>query len=93
MSMTITGLTIETASSYSPNAGQLMGKVTLEGASGRQEIALSAQALSLLFGVVAAEIIETARRNAAMAKASVEEAISRPLLSGSATFAIEGEIL
>jgi hypothetical protein len=78
--MKITSLTIETASSYSPNAGQLVGKVRLEGPTGSQEVVLSNSALSRIFGVVGADITESTRRNALMTKAAVDDAVHGPLL-------------
>lgn len=78
--MKIVSLTIEAASSYRSNAGQLVGKVRLEGPTGSQEVVLSNSALSRIFGVVGVDITESARRNALMTKAAVDDAVHGPLL-------------
>lgn len=78
--MQITTLTIRKQESYEKNAGQLCGSVVLEGATGKQEITLSASAMSRIFGVIAEELIDRSRNNAKMTKNAVEEAIHTPLL-------------
>lgn len=89
--MKITSLTIETASSYSANAGQLVGKIRLEGPTGGQEVVLSNSALSRIFGVVGADVIESTRRNSQMVKAAVDDVVHGPLLEQAANVG-DGEV-
>lgn len=82
--MQVSKLTIKKQESYEPNAGQLVGAVVLEGPTGKQEIVLSAMAMSRIFGVIAEEMIERSRSNAKMVRNAVEEAIHEPLLLNAA---------
>ena len=88
--MKIVSLSIETQASYQPNAGQLLGKVTLEGPTGAQTIVLSSSALSRIFKVVGADIVESTRLNALMVKSAVNEAVAAPLLGEAAKVLLEG---
>jgi hypothetical protein len=87
--MRITSLNINKRASYEEMAGQLVGAVTLEGITGKQEIILSPAAMSQIFAVIGAEVIERSRSNAAMVKAAVDEAVHAPLLAEAATIKIE----
>ena len=87
--MRITQLHIAKRASYEELAGQLVGAVTLEGITGKQEIILSPAAMSQIFAVIGAEVIERSKTNAAMVKAAVDEAIHAPLLADAATIKIE----
>ena len=78
--MQVAKLTIKKQESYESNAGQLVGAVVLEGPTGKQEIVLSAMAMSRIFGVIAEELIDRSRSNAKMVRNAVEEAIHEPLL-------------
>jgi hypothetical protein len=82
--MFVTKLTIKKQESYETDAGQLRGSVVLEGPTGKQEVVLSAAAMSRCFGVIAQEIIDRSRSNAQMTKNAMDEAIHEPLLAGSA---------
>ena len=90
--MFVTKLTIEKQESYETDAGQLRGSVVLEGQSGKQEIVLSAAAMSRVFGVIAEEVIDRSRNNAKMTKNAMEEAIHEPLLANSSKVTSDDEI-
>lgn len=81
--MQVKELNIERASSYAPNPGQFVGKVTLSGETGSQEILLSATAISAIFAVIRNEASETAKKNAAATSRSIESASNEPLLLAS----------
>lgn len=87
--MRITQLQISKRASYEEMAGQMVGSVTLEGITGKQEIILSPAALSQVFAVIGAEVIERSRSNAAMTKIAVDEAVHAPLLADAATIKLE----
>jgi hypothetical protein len=89
--MRITALDIRKRASYEESAGQLVGTVTLEGITGKQEIVLSPSAMSQIFAVIGSEVIERSRNNAAMVKAAVDEAVHAPLLAEAATIKIEND--
>lgn len=87
--MRITSLNISKRASYEEMAGQLVGAVTLEGITGKQEIILSPATMSQIFAVIGSEVIERSRTNAAMVKAAIDEAVHAPLLADAATIKIE----
>lgn len=83
--MQVEALNIERRPSYDneyPN--QLVGLVKLKGVAGTQEIVLSPGALSRVFGVVASEVQDTARRNAEQVKRGMQDAVDMPLLAEAA---------
>ena len=58
---------------------QLVGTVELVGTNGAMKIVLSPGALSRIFGVIAAEVQDTARANANATRRCLEDAIHEPL--------------
>lgn len=58
---------------------QLVGTVELVGPHGAMKIVLSPYALSRIFGVIAAEVQDTARANANAVRRGVEDAMNEPL--------------
>ena len=58
---------------------QLVGTVELVGTNGAMKIVLSPSALSRIFGVIAAEVQDTARANANATRRGMEDAIHEPL--------------
>lgn len=58
---------------------QLIGTVELVGPHGAMKIVLSPGALSRVFGVIAAEVQDTARANANAVRRGVEDAMNEPL--------------
>ena len=78
--MQISRLTIERRPSYdSEFPNQLVGTVEFTAPTGAQTIRLSNGALSRVFGVIAAEVQQTARDNAAQVRRGVEDAMNEPL--------------
>ena len=78
--MQITRLTVERRPSYdSEFPNQLVGTVEFTGPTGAQTVRLSNGALSRIFGVIAAEVQQTARDNAAQVRRGVEDAMNEPL--------------
>ena len=88
--MRITSLQVSKRASYEEMAGQMVGHVTLEGITGKQEIVLSPATLSKVFATIGLEVIERSRSNAQMVKAAVDEAVHSPLLAEAATIKLEG---
>ena len=58
---------------------QLVGTVELVGPNGAMKIILSPGALSRVFGVIAAEVQDTARTNANAVRRGMEDAMNEPL--------------
>jgi hypothetical protein len=84
--MTIKAVRIERQTSYAgykPN--EMVGTITLEGPTGKQEVFLSSGALSRVFRVISEEVSQTAKSNAAMVPAAMDEGVNGPLLANSAT--------
>ena len=78
--MQIKSLHIERRPSYDSDCpNQLVGIVEFAAQSGGQTIRLSNGALSRIFGVIAAEVQQTARDNAAQVRRGVEDAMNEPL--------------
>ena len=88
--MRVTELTVTKNRSYEEPANVLVGRVKLEGHFGTQEILLSNGALSKIFGVIANEVQDTARRNADMTKRAMQDAVDEPLMLEAQT--IKGEL-
>jgi hypothetical protein len=78
--MKVTRLEVKRQESYEPDAGQFKGIVTLTGSSGQQTVVLSNQGLARIFGVIAQEVTDTARKAAAEVKRGMEDAMNEPLL-------------
>lgn len=79
--MQISCLTIERRPSYdSEFPNQLVGTVEFTSLTGVQTVRLSNGALSRVFGVIAAEVQQTARDNAAQVRRGVEDAMNEPLM-------------
>jgi hypothetical protein len=78
--MKLTELEITRGSSYSSTPNMLIGRVKIEGATGSQEIALSAGAISRLIGCIATEVAQTARGNAQQTASVLENATQEALL-------------
>lgn len=89
--MYVESLEISKQPSYASNPGQYLGKVCLEGSTGKQEIILSSAAISRVFTLIAEEVCNRAKSNAAQVKSGMDEAIHAPLLSQSGV--ISGELL
>lgn len=78
--MQIKSLDISRRPSYdSDYPNQLVGTVELVGTNGAMKIVLSPNALSRVFGVIAAEVQDTARANANATRRCMEDAIHEPL--------------
>lgn len=78
--MQISRLTIERRPPYDSDfPNQLVGTVEFTSSTGAQAIRLSNGALSRIFGVIAAEVQQTARDNAAQIRRGVEDAMNEPL--------------
>lgn len=78
--MQIKSLDISRRPSYdSDYPNQLVGTVELVGTNGAMKIVLSPSALSRIFGVIAAEVQDTARANANATRRGMEDAIHEPL--------------
>lgn len=90
--MFVTSLVIKKRERYEDNAGQLYGSVVLEGANGKQEIVLSASAISRVFGVIAQEVQDRARVNAQAVRAGMDEAVNAPLLMDASKVSDEGDL-
>ena len=58
---------------------QLVGTVELCGPNGAMKVILSPGALSRIFGIISAEVQETARANAVAARRGMEDAMNEPL--------------
>ena len=88
--MQISRLTIERRPSYdSEFPNQLVGTVEFKSPTGTQTIRLSNGALSRVFGVIAAEVQQTARDNAAQVRRGVEGAMNEPLALEAANVQLE----
>lgn len=88
--MKVESLTVETRPSYDADyPNQLVGTVKLKGDLGEQVVKLSNAALSQIFGVIAAEVQDTARRNAEAVVRGMQDAISEPLLVGAQTITLD----
>lgn len=88
--MRIKSLQIERRPSYdSEYPNQLVGIVEFTSQSGGQTIRLSNGALSRIFGVISAEVQETARSNAAMTRRGIDDAINEPLLLETSNIQLE----
>lgn len=78
--MQIKSLEIARRPSYDSDfPNQLVGTVELCGPNGAMKIVLSPGALSRVFGVIAAEVQDTARANAVAARRGMEDAMNEPL--------------
>ena len=78
--MQIKSLEINRRPSYdSDYPNQLVGTVELVGPTGAMKIVLSPGALSRVFGVIAAEVQDTARANANAVRRGMEDAMNEPL--------------
>ncbi len=78
--MFVTSLTIKKQESYEKDAGHLKGTIVLEGDDGKQEIVLSAKALSAILALIKDHVVERAKDNASKTKSGMDEAIHSPLL-------------
>ena len=78
--MQIKSLEINRRPSYdSDYPNQLVGMVELTSPHGEMKIVLSPGALSRIFGVIAAEVQDTARTNANATRRCMEDAMNEPL--------------
>lgn len=88
--MQIKSLEINRRPSYdSEYPNQLVGTVELAGPNGAMKIVLSPGALSRVFGVIAAEVQDTARANANAVRRGVEDAMNEPLVIAAQNVPIE----
>ena len=79
--MQIKSLDISRRPSYdSDYPNQLVGTVELVGPNGAMKLVLSPGALSRIFGVIAAEVQDTARANANATRRCMEDVIHEPLV-------------
>jgi hypothetical protein len=91
--MEVKSLTVEKRPGYdSEYPNQLVGTVTLKGGLGEQTIKLSNGALSRIFGVIAAEVQDTARRNAEAVKRGMQDAVDEPLMLEAKNVAMPKEL-
>lgn len=80
--MQIENLEISRRPSYDSDfPNQLVGMVTLKGALGTNTVKLSNEALSRIFAVISAEVVETSRAASAQVKRAMSDAQSEPLLA------------
>ena len=87
--MQIKSLDICRRPSYdSEDPNQLVGTVELTGPHGAMKIVLSPGALSRVFGVIAAEVQDTARANTNAVCRGVEDAMNEPLVLEAQTIPI-----
>ena len=78
--MQIKSLDISRRPSYDSDfLNQLVGTVELVGPNGAMKIVLSPGALSRIFGVISAEVQDTARTNANAVRRGMEDAMNEPL--------------
>ena len=78
--MQIKSLDISRRPSYDSDfPNQLVGTVELVGPNGAMKIVLSPGALSRVFGVISAEVQDTARTNANAVRRGMEDAMNEPL--------------
>lgn len=78
--MQIKSLEISRRPSYdSAYPNQLVGTVELVGPHGARKVKLSPGAFSRIFGVIAAEVQDTARANANATRRCMEDAMNEPL--------------
>jgi hypothetical protein len=68
------------AESYEERRGELIGTLSIAGPGGSQELELSPGAIHRILGVIAAEVVDTARRNANAARSALEDASNEALL-------------
>ena len=88
--MKVESLHVERRPSYdSQFPNQLVGIVKLTSSTGEQSVVLSNAALSKIFGVIAAEVRDTARRNAEAVSRGMTDAMEEPLLLKATTVQIE----
>lgn len=78
--MKLKELIIDRENSYSNEMKPLRGRVVLTGETGIQTVYLSASAMNNLIALVATEVGETAKRQAAIAKASMLQSSEEALL-------------
>ena len=90
--MKVHSLSVEQRPSYDTDyPNQLVGTVTLKSDLGQQTVKLSNSALSKIFGVIAAEVQDTARRNAEAVVRGMQDAIDEPLLLGAQSISLDKE--
>lgn len=90
--MKVHSLNVEQRPSYDTDyPNQLVGTVTLKGDLGQQIVRLSNGALSKIFGVIAMEVQDTARRNAEAVVRGMQDAVEEPLLLGAQNIVLERE--
>lgn len=90
--MQVESLDVQRRPSYDtqfPN--QLVGVVKLTNSQGSQEIRLSNAALSSIFNVITAEVLETAKRNARDVSIGMSNATSEPLLLSASKVEKDGD--
>lgn len=78
--MKVTALNLRRAESYEERRGELVGTLSIAGPGGSQEIELTPGGIHRILGVIAAEVAETARRNAQAARTALEDASNEMLL-------------
>ena len=79
--MQVESIHIEKRPSYdSQFPGQLVGIVHMRCSTGEQKLVLSPGALSRMFQVIAAEVVETSKRNAEMTKRGMQDAADGALI-------------
>ena len=84
--MQVNSLSVERRPSYDTDfPNQLVGTVELKGSNGTQTIRLTNAALSRIFGVITAEVQETALRNAKQVTLGMADATNEPLLLAAST--------
>lgn len=92
--MKVESLKVEQRPSYDDHyPNQLVGTVTLKGDLGQQVVKLSNSALSKIFGVIAAEVQDTARRNAEAVVRGMQDAVDEPLLIGAQNIALAHDMI
>jgi hypothetical protein len=73
--MRVTSLEIKRNASYaSERANELVGIVTLTSDQGQTTVALSPGGIARIFGIIASEVQETARRNAQAVSGGLQDA-------------------
>ena len=80
--MQVKSLEIRQANKWSDDEKNkiFVGIVTLVGETGKQEIALSSATIAKIFALIRSDAAATAKQNASLVSASLEEAETAPLL-------------
>lgn len=79
--MQVRSLTVGRTASYEEPPNTLQGKVELVGHFGSQTVVLSSSSLAKIFNIIAAEVADSAKRNADLTGRAMKEAADAVLLA------------